>query len=249
MLSKEKIIEFLEQMALGVKIEDINPKLEIKRQWPIFNHTDNKEKRKIESEFLKDLVALANTPGPTGYLIYGIDEKDGNIYDGKLSTCGLTDQTQLRGIVVKRVSPPVNFLLHEIEVEHNKNHQTISVLEIPASLEKPHFISNYISYSGKETDQYIPIKKNGGIFPAGHYDIEHMIYDRKNIEPEYAINVLPYKPIITFNAINNITMDLALVIENFGRKPVGIISSVLKLEKESLQLLRTHNRESCTSLY
>lgn len=236
MLSKEKIKEYLDQMATGISIEDINPKLELKRQWPNFIQPDATEKKKKESEFLKDIVAMANTPGPTGYLIFGIGE-DGNLYDGKFSTCGLTDQTQLRGIVVKRVSPPVNFSLNHIEIEHNGTSQTISVIEIPASLEKPHVISNYLFPGGKDIDQYIPIRKTGGIVPAGHYDIEHMFYDRKNIEPEYAINILAHEPGISFNDGTKIIMDLTLVIENFGRKPVGIISSTLRFVEETQDVI------------
>ncbi|MCL4517188.1 MAG: hypothetical protein M1379_16650 [Firmicutes bacterium] len=60
-----------------------------------------------------------------------------------------------------------------------------------------------------------------------------MYYDRKNIEPDYALDILAYSPRVAFNkSVNNqIVMKVQLVLQNYGRKPIGIVSSILQIRQ------------------
>ncbi|MGB7291653.1 MAG: RNA-binding domain-containing protein [Thermodesulfobacteriota bacterium] len=65
--------EYIRNLAKGFyKDEETErPKLDVKRKW--YDLSEN-NKRDVE-EFCKDLAAMANTPGPEGHIIIGVDEK------------------------------------------------------------------------------------------------------------------------------------------------------------------------------
>jgi hypothetical protein len=59
-----------------------------------------------------------------------------------------------------------------------------------------------------------------------------MYYDRKNIEPEYALEINAFNPHIAFNSFTakSLEASLQLCFQNFGRKPVAITNSQLIIE-------------------
>ena len=216
----------------GIDIE--NPKIEIKREWYKLKGQDRDASSKAENEFLKDLVALANTPGMNGFLIIGISS-DGIVNDSPFSNSGLRDQSDLYNLVVKRVDEPVYFELQQVPYNDNDNVKVITVIKVPPSLSKPHVIRRYVTSRGNEIQNFIPIRKGTSINSANKYDLEYMTYDRKNIEqPEYALDIMVYEPKLAFNMSGNkIDVHFQIVFINYGRKPIGITGGELILVGDS----------------
>ena len=66
--------KFLTDLAVkiqaGQQIEE--DKLELKAVWK-----DLRNDEKAQQKFARDIAAIANTPGPVGYIIIGLDEETG----------------------------------------------------------------------------------------------------------------------------------------------------------------------------
>jgi hypothetical protein len=230
-----KLIEqIVFRLKNGEQVEE--NKLELKSVW--YNFSDQGQRKKAESEFLKDICAIANTPGPTGYLIIGINEKNGQVKNSPFSECNLREITELRNLIVKKVDRPIDFEFKEIKIKVELEDIIFSVFMIPPSLEKPHIIGLYISSTDKETQNFIPVKKNTAIYPANRSDIEFMYYDRKNVEPEYAMDILTYNPLISLSGTrDDFNMSFQLCLQNYGRKPITIVKlDLIVLNKSSDKL-------------
>lgn len=124
---------------------------------------------------MKDLVALANTPGPTGYLVIGLQE-NGDIYNSPFRNSGLDDESKLRSLVVKRVAEPVSFELAEVEVMNQEEKKIISHISYSPVVVKPHVISHYTTKRGHQIQNFIPIRKRTSVNPANKYDIVFLIH-------------------------------------------------------------------------
>ncbi|OGP12291.1 MAG: hypothetical protein A2055_00250 [Deltaproteobacteria bacterium GWA2_47_9] len=215
------IEQLIDRSSAGEELE--REKVELKREW--YNLTDQKDL----NEFLKDIVALANTPGPTGYLVIGVD-KNGQLRNSPFSESKLRDQSDIHQILVKHVDLPVHLVFHEVPVTNSRGHVIISVFEIPPSIEKPHFIRRYLSKKGREIENYIPIRKTTGIFPANRFDVEFMYYDRKNVEPDYALSILIHRPRLSVNWDQTyVKISFQAAFQNFGRRPIALVESALNL--------------------
>ena len=77
---------------------------------------DFKERLEIKSEqqrkeFAKDVSAIANTPGPRGFLLYGITN------DRKVTGISHSDfrEEQMQQIISSRCDPPVRFLAYKLK--------------------------------------------------------------------------------------------------------------------------------------
>lgn len=57
----------------------------MKRAWWNINDSDGQE------EFIKNVTAMANTPGNDGYFKIGVDEKDGKLFDASFPSGGKYD--------------------------------------------------------------------------------------------------------------------------------------------------------------
>ena len=231
-MDKEFLHKLINQIVIrlsnGEQVEE--NKIELKREW--YKFYDKDDRKKAESEFLKDISAIANTPGPTGYLLIGIDEKTVKLTNSPFSECGLKDESDLYKLVVKSVDKPIEFELSEITYKNGRDSFIISVMIVPPSLDKPHIISKYYSKNGQEIQNYIPVKKLTGVFPASRSDLEFMYYDRKNIEPEFALEILLYKPKLLINSsYNEINIDFQLCFQNYGRKPITIVDIKINIDE------------------
>ncbi len=215
------INQLIEQITDGQQVE--TNKIELKRQWYDFGA---KSQRKLaESEFAKDIAAIANTVGLTGYLIIGIDEEKRTLYDSPFTNCGLSDISDIRHLIVKTVDKPIDFDFIEVTVEDEQVKKIISVFEIPPSLDKPHVIKSFKPNEKAEINNYIPVRKGTSINPANRSDIELMYYDRKNIEPEYALEMECPGRKFSFSSGNDyLSLQIPLCFTNFGRKPMAIVS-------------------------
>lgn len=229
-MQKQELKKFINQIILRVRIpEQIEEnKLELKSEW--YNFIDRNRKKQNESEFLKDLAAIANTTGPTGYLIIGINEKTGELKNSPISKCGFQDISYVQKLVVKAIDKPVDFEYLELTVKDNSKKSIIAVFVIPPSLDKPHVIGSYLSKKGNEIINYIPVKKATNIYNANRSDIELMYYDRKNIEPEYALELKSYKPKLGISSsIAEVKINFQICFQNYGRKPIAIVECALKV--------------------
>lgn len=215
---------------LSKKREIERDKLDFKRQW--YKLKNKKSPDPDRDEFSKDICAIANKIGLTGFIIIGLDEKTGNFYDSPLIKSGINDVAQLRDILANKVDKIPNFELDKIEIfeGRTKSKKIISIIEIPPSLEKPHILYNYKNYKN-----YTPIRKGTQIVTANRSDFELMYYDRKNIEPDYKLDILcetpkpVYNPTSSFSGVN---ATINYLIQNTGRRPAAISKSILYIREE-----------------
>lgn len=209
----------------GLKPEGI--KIELKGSW--YNLSKNEKDYKINlSKFLKAITGLANTYGLTGYLIIGLNENDGTIIDSPFVKSGLRDKTDLYGLIVKHVDKPIRYDNHEIVTDIDGTRKTVTVIVIPPSSDKPHVIGNYFT-KDSEIQNFIPVKKDTGTFPASRTDIDLMYYDNNNIIPEYGIEAYSFKgsQIDIIPGPVSASIEMPLIIDNYGRKAMIITKADL----------------------
>ena len=219
-INKEYILEL--SRGLFELQESEKRKLEFKRQW--YNLTD----RIGIEEFCKDVAAMANTPGPDGFIVIGLDEDDGTLMNSPISDCGLPDVSLITNLIIKKVRPSIQFEIDTVTLEEEGN-KVISVIKIPPSLDKPHVIGRY-----KTQQNYIPIRNGTDIFPANHTDLEYMFYDRKNVIPDYRIALLPIHQDLVVNTSQEsgdrvLTTNIKFILQNVGRYPIAISNATLKI--------------------
>jgi len=178
---------------------------------------------------------MANTPGPEGSIIIGLDEKKGDLINSPVSNSGLAD-TQITNLIIKRVRPTIQFEIDTIEMDNNT---VITIIKIPPSLEKPHVMGVYRTYDkhnepSGQRQNYIPIRYGTNVFPANHTDLEYMYYDRKNIIHDYDINILPLDNRFAVNVGNKhhdqyITITFRYLLQNTGMHPIAINNVKLQI--------------------
>src|SRR5205823_5494690 len=87
MESKIEIVKFVRKTITdaqkGHSVE--NPKIDFKQKWFDLKTIDG------QSQFLKDVTAIANTSLSDGYIIIGVDDKDYSLKDSRISDSGMTD--------------------------------------------------------------------------------------------------------------------------------------------------------------
>ncbi|OAA93538.1 AlbA family DNA-binding domain-containing protein [Clostridium coskatii] len=173
MITSEDIKKYSEWIKNGAEIED--PKMELKQEWWNLNSD------LPTNEFLKDVTAMANTPGSTGHIIIGID-KHGELHNANIPI----DPSKIRGIICKHIQDPMNIEVYPIQVDD----KMISVIEVPQSLNKPHVIKEY--RRPKQTiNMFIPVRKGTSINAANKYDLELMYLERNNkIIVDYGIDII-----------------------------------------------------------
>lgn len=173
MITSEDILKYSEWIKNGAEIE--NPKLELKQQW--WDLGDDLS----QNEFLKDVTAMANTPGNTGYIIIGIDKK-GELHDALIPI----DSSKIRGIICKHIQDPMNIEVYQIPV----GEKSISVIEIPESFNKPHVIKVYRT-SKQTINMYIPIRKGTSVNATNKYDLDIMYLERnRKVIIDYGLDIV-----------------------------------------------------------
>lgn len=204
-------------------------KLEFKRKWYDLSGNNLKD---IE-EFCKDITAMANTPGPEGSIIIGLDEKKGDLTNSPVSNSGLAD-SQITNLIIKRVRPTIQFEIDTVAIDKDT---VITVIKVPPSLEKPHVMGVFTTYKNNkpsgQRENFIPIRYGASIFPANHTDLEYMYYDRKNIMHDYDISVLPLDNRFAVNVgrkiENFITVTMRFLLQNIGIHPIAISNVRLQI--------------------
>lgn len=216
-----------------------SPKTELKREWYNLSKNIKGDEYKINvSKFIKELGALANSYGPwDGHLIIGLSE-DGVIVDSPLSASGLKDESELYGLVVSCIDKPIRFELHQILTNIDGGEKTISIISVPASIDKPHVMYEYVTKNGRY-ENYTPVKKGTTVRSASRGDLDLMYYDKQNIFPEYAVNIRTYNGsrLDIKQAGASVSVDITAVFENYGRKPMVLVKcSLVILENDGIVL-------------
>lgn len=92
----------------------------------------NIDKDEDKKEFVKDVIAIANTPGGRGYILFGIEDKTRRIVG--LEKLHANTEERIQQIIANRSTPPVPVCFEVMEISHRK----IGVLTIFRSMQVPH---------------------------------------------------------------------------------------------------------------
>jgi hypothetical protein len=216
---KKLVTEKIYQTLDGMSKE--NNKFDFKKEW-----YDLKNEIKMY-EFLKDISAIINTPGPDGFIVIGFDDKAKNYSNSVFSDSNLKDKNEIVGIINRRIEHAFEINIHDIEIEGHK----LSVIHIPPSTKKPHFIRNYKTRK-KEEQHRIFIKNDTTTKIAGRDDLERMLWDNKNPEPEYNFELSLNIKSIVFNRANSGELEVGIsgvVIENLSSRNLAIANLEFEL--------------------
>lgn len=197
------------------------PKMDFKAKWyDLKNETDI-------NEFLKDTSAIANTPGLDGFIVIGFNDSAKNFPGAIFTDSQLKDTSEIDGIIVRRVDRNFNVAVYDEIILGHK----ISILHIPPSFDKPHVIKNYTSKSGVQQQHRVFVRRGTTTQIATKYDLDFIAYDRKNLLPEYSLFISTSKASMSVghSSSQKIDLDIGIVIENNGRRPVAIVEVIMKL--------------------
>ena len=92
-------------------------------------HLDTDSEKK---EFVKDVIAIANTPGGRGYIVFGIEDQTRRVVGLEEIPPHLEERIQL--IIANRATPPVPVRFDLVEVKGKK----VGVVTIFKSMQVPH---------------------------------------------------------------------------------------------------------------
>lgn len=222
----EKMVSsYIEQSRSGLSVE--NSKFDFKREWYDIKSPEG------ESEFIKDTTSIVNTFGPDGIIVIGFDDKSKDFFNSKLPI----DSSEFINLVNKRVDRLFDINTYDILYQSHP----LSVIHIPPSIDKPHIIRNYKTYTdGKVKNSYqnvTLVRKNSRTDFSTRYDLDLMLWDNKNVEPEYRIISSCDIEFLNFrqDGDERPKCRIYLTLENIGRRPVGIskISVKFKLFEDS----------------
>lgn len=92
----------------------------------------NLELESEKKEFVKDVIAIANTPGGRGYIIFGVEDQTRHIVG--LSEIPEHVEERIQQIIANRTTPPVPVRFDLLQVENKK----VGVVTIFKSMQVPH---------------------------------------------------------------------------------------------------------------
>lgn len=224
MLNIEDVNRYIQLARAGVKVE--NPKVELKRQWWNFEEQSGQE------EFIKDVTAMANTLGDSGYFIIGLDEDTGELFDMPFPTQSrYDDPTKLGQLVSRKIQEPFNIECYPFTIES----KIIYVLEIPRSFNKPHLIKQH-----RNIQNFIPIRKSTGTYSADKFDLDLMYSERNQIViPPYRLDFHVVNPSKLFESgltRGKATISLIMNILNTGTNINMVVGGQLSLLNGDNQL-------------
>lgn len=218
----EKMVSsYIEQSLGGLTIE--NSKFDFKREW--YDLTSEKDIQ----EFIKDTTSMVNTFGPDGIIVIGFDDKNKEFNESKVPI----DPSDIINLVNKRVDRLFEINTYDIKFQEH----SLSIIHIPPSMDKPHIIRNHKTYhkDGTEKNSYQNVslvRKNTRTDFSTRYDLDLMLWDNKNVIPEYRILSSYSLDLLHFSQYDDELpkFTIYLTLENTGKRPVGIISMKIKFK-------------------
>ena len=215
---KNKVKEVIEQSINGLEKE--SPKLDFKSKW--YDLTSEEE----IFEFIKDTNALVNTVGLDALIIFGFDERRKIFQDAVCSDSNKSSH-EINDVLKKRISHFFDFSIYDFDdIEIDGTTRKLSILHIPTFLDKPVVIKGYKNFRQLDSagnprieEQKIFVRKNSSNRPATKYDLDLMYYDRKNIIPDYRVEIhlIDLKEFFR-NGITHLVFSL--FIENLGIRSI-----------------------------
>ena len=156
-MTDKLLLSIIEKVKKGISIERSG--LDLKRKWW------NLETYQGLEEFLKDVCSMANAQTGDSYIVVGIDEATGKIYDAPLPD----DEANIQSKHKDEIEPRVKLLINEYKIEG----KTLSVLTIPHSLQRPHVIKKYSNWRN-----WIPVRFGTSTLTASRSDLDEMYQER-----------------------------------------------------------------------
>lgn len=192
------LLSIIEKARNGINVEGTN--VDIKRQW--WNLGKNLD------EFLKDITSMANTHTGDSIIVIGIDNK-GALNDAPLPL----DEASIQNKHKEKINPKITIKISEETVEE----KTISIIEIPHSLNRPHVIKKY-----KNQDNWIPIRFGSSTTNASKVDLDIM-YGERTMSPKPDLKIGFHEESIrwaNFAGYKGMSFAVRLDLDNFeGQKP------------------------------
>lgn len=115
-MDKNKLAQLLKQ--------DEGPKLDFKASLSLSTESEKKE-------ITRDVIAMANSRGGRGYIIYGVEDKTKRVIG---VNPGYYKEEQIQQIIYNRCDPPVPISVEFIEYEG----KLLAVLSVYKSSHQPH---------------------------------------------------------------------------------------------------------------
>lgn len=147
------------------------PKLDFKACLKIDTESEKKE-------FAKDVIAIANSKGGRGYIIFGVEDKTKKILGIKPNEY---DEEKIQQIICSRVDPPVTIAVDILDYKGKK----IAVLTIFRSYQQPHQMTQTGAFyirRGSTTD-FARREEIAGMFQlSGLFSYESTILRKASIE-------------------------------------------------------------------
>ncbi|MDF2612637.1 MAG: transcriptional regulator [Clostridia bacterium] len=85
-----------------------------------------------KKEFVKDVIAIANTPGGRGYILFGVEDKTRNLIG--IEEVPYNTEEKIQQIISNRSVPPVPVMFEVQDIDNKK----IGILTIFKSMQVPH---------------------------------------------------------------------------------------------------------------
>jgi predicted HTH transcriptional regulator len=171
LMTPEQLLKLLQQ--------DENIKLEFKEGFDLKTSYG-------KAKFIKEMLALANSPGNPAYLLIGIEDKTKN----PIGMGDIKEET-LQQIIEDNCKPTIRFSFESVKIKDIE----IGVITIPHSTRKPHTLRKKFGYSdskGKQSelsDKQVFIRRGSVIYEASVEEIIEMAQEEEDYN-EYFLNEL-----------------------------------------------------------
>lgn len=160
------------------------PKVDLKLRISLSTRPD-------KAEFVKDVTAIANTPGGDGFIIIGVqDIKDRKSTDPEDYVPGFQAEGGGDAFHIQMVDALTQFCnrvptIEYEEIDHPESERSIGVVTIKRSSKRPH---GFIRGSGEVKQDQIWIRRGTASYPANVEEIESMV-GKQELPPYVVINL------------------------------------------------------------
>ena len=186
--------------------EPERPKLDFKRRsWDLAI-------KKGKGEFIKDILAMANAPGETGYLIIGVGDEPSRPLES-IEGQGLSDE-RLQQIVKTYIEPPLEFHYDETDLHGN----TIAIVTIPPSSARPHWAKQPI---GDLRDHTFFTRRGSTTDLATLSELEQMFRERPSKPEAYG----GWSTQLLWNRKEHIRLVPCLFLEKWEQKQSDVMTT------------------------